>query len=205
MMGMIYGFDHDSNESVAEFVNFVNASNAPIVMAGLLNALPCTPLMSRLQKSGRLIQASSGNNSDGVINFIPYNFSIQQAEQNYLSILQGIYTSKAYFVRVMRHLKQIDPQLYSKPSEDSTLNYLIKILSRKNARIFWRYLPQAVAIAYQRCGLNTHAFKALLSEFFSLCAQYTHFKAQINVQRKQIAEREYAPWQQCSWREQQEE
>ena len=205
MMGMIYGFDHDSNESVAEFVNFVNASNAPIVMAGLLNALPCTPLMSRLQKSGRLIQASSGNNSDGVINFIPYNFSIQQAEQNYLSILQGIYTSKAYFVRVMRHLKQIDPQLYSKPSEESTLNYLIKILSRKNARIFWRYLPQAVAIAYQRCGLNTHAFKALLSEYFSLCAQYTHFKAQINVQRKQIAKREYAPWQQCSWREQQEE
>jgi radical SAM superfamily enzyme YgiQ (UPF0313 family) len=204
MMGMIYGFDHDTNESVEEFINFVNESNAPIVMAGLLNALPCTKLMEKLQKQGRMIQASSGNNSDGIINFIPYNFSVQQAEQNYLRILDGIYQPKAYFDRVMRHLKLIDPDLQSnyRAANDST-GYLVKILSRKHALIYWRYLPEALLIAKKRCGFNTPGYITILAEFFSLCGQYTHFTSQINAQRNHIAERNYTKRQQFSWQEMQ--
>ena len=203
MIGMIYGFDHDTNESVQEFIDFVNASNAPIVMAGLLNALPCTPLMTRLQREGRLIQASSGNNSDGIINFIPYNFSIQQAEQNYLHILEEIYHPRVYFERVMRHLKLIDPELQCKHrGNNNKVSYLIKILSRKNALTYWRYLPAALAIANNRCRFNTPGYQVILAEFFSLCAQYTHFRVQINVQRAHLAGQNYASWQRLSWREQ---
>ncbi|BCG65351.1 MAG: hypothetical protein methR_P3183 [Methyloprofundus sp.] len=203
MLGMIYGFDHDTNASVQEFIDFVNASNAPIVMAGLLNALPCTPLMARLQKEGRLIQASSGNNSDGVINFIPYHFSIQQAEQNYLHILEAIYAPKVYFVRVMRHLQLIDPELQSQHrASNNSSGYLIKILSRKNALLYWRYLPAVMRIAKQRCGFNTPAYQVILAEYFSLCGQYTHFRAQIKVQREHLYRKEYADWQQLSWQDQ---
>ena len=205
MLGMIYGFDHDSNESVQEFIDFVNATNAPIVMAGLLNALPCTPLMTRLQREERLIQASSGNNSDGIINFIPYNISVQQAEQNYLYILQEIYHPQVYFVRVMRHLKLIDPELQCTHRENNNkVSYLIKILSRKNALIYWRYLPQALSIANSRCGFNTPGYQVILAEFFSLCGQYTHFREQIKVQREHITQQNYVQWQQLSWSEQQE-
>ncbi|NOR80552.1 MAG: DUF4070 domain-containing protein [Methyloprofundus sp.] len=203
MIGMIYGFDHDTNESVQEFIDFVNASNAPIVMAGLLNALPCTPLMTRLQHEGRLIQASSGNNSDGIINFIPYNISVQQAEQNYLHILEEIYHPRVYFDRVMRHLKLIDPELQCKHRENNNkVSYLIKILSRKNALTYWRYLPAALAIANSRCRFNTPAYQVILAEFFSLCSQYTHFRAQINAQRAHIAGQNYTYSQRLSWREQ---
>lgn len=203
MLGMIYGFDHDTTETVQEFIDFVNASNAPIVMAGLLNALPCTPLMTRLQREGRLIQASSGNNSDGVVNFIPYHFSIQQAEQNYLHILQEIYRPRVYFARVMRHLQLIGPELQSKHRESNNkLSYLIKILSRQNALIYWQYLPAALAIAQRRCGFNSAGYQVILAEFFSLCGQYTHFRAQIDAQRKHLKGQEYADWQQRSWREQ---
>lgn len=203
MMGMIFGFDHDTNESVEEFIDFVNASNAPIVMAGLLNALPCTPLMERLCKEGRYIQSSSGNNSDGVINFIPYNFSVQQAEQNYLRILKGIYHPHAYFDRVMRHLELIDPNLQSNyRAGNEKSRYLLKIMTRKHAFTFWRYLPKALGIAKKRCGYNTPGYIAILAEFFSLCGQYTHFTGQISAQRKHIAERKYTDWQRLSWREQ---
>jgi len=202
MMGMIYGFDHDTHETVEEFITFVNKSNAPIVMAGLLNALPCTKLMEKLQTQGRIIQASSGNNSDGIINFIPYNFSVQQAEQNYLLILDGIYRPKAYFKRVMRHLKLIDPALQSNyRAENDSTSYIVKILSRKHALIYWRYLPEALIIAKKRCGFNTPGYITILAEFFSLCAQYTHFTGQISAQRKHIAERKYTKRQQFSWRE----
>ena len=202
MMGMIYGFDHDSDESVQEFIDFVNASHAPIVMAGLLNALPCTPLIARLQKAGRMIQASSGNNSDGIINFIPYNFSVQQAEQNYLRILLGIYHPQAYFARVMRHLELIDPDLQSNyRANNNALAYLVKILTKKHALTYWRYLPAALAIANRRCGFKTSGYMAVVAEYFSLCGQYTHFSSQINAQRKKITERDYTDLQSTSWRE----
>jgi radical SAM superfamily enzyme YgiQ (UPF0313 family) len=200
MMGMIYGFDHDTDESVQPFIDFVNSTNVPIVMAGLLNALPFTGLMKRMQASGRTFQASSGNNSDGVINFIPYHFSVQQAEQNYLRILEGIYQPKVYFDRVFRHMSLIDPDLQSQYREGAEKGaYLFKILSRKNAVIYWQYLPKAMLIAYKRCGFNTPGYMALLSEFFSLCAQYTHFSAQIKIQQKQISLRQYSDRQQQSW------
>ena len=203
MIGMIYGFDHDTNESVQEFIDFVNASNAPIVMAGLLNALPCTPLMTRLHNDGRLIQASSGNNSDGVINFIPYNISVQQAEQNYLHILEEIYHPQVYFERVMRHLKLIDPELQCKHRENNNkASYLIKILSRKNALTYWRYLPKVLGYAKRHYGFNTAAYKVILAEFFSLCGQYTHFREQINVQRRYLSRQNYAYWQRLSWQDQ---
>ncbi len=201
MMGMIYGFDNDTNESIEQFIDFVNASNAPIVMAGLLNALPYTGLMRRMEKEGRLLKASSGNNSDGIINFIPYHFSVQQAEQNYLCILEGIYQPKAYFNRVMRHLELIDPVLQSQYRVgNEKLSYLYKILTRKNALSYWRYLPQALIIAKRRCRGNASGFSALLAEYFSLCAQFTHFKEQIKIQRQTISERHYQKRQQLSWK-----
>ncbi len=202
MMGMIYGFDHDTDDSVEEFIDFVNATHAPIVMAGLLNALPYTGLMARLDAEGRSIQMSSGNNSDGVINFIPFHFSVKRAEQNYLRILEGIYHPKAYFNRVLRHLSLIDLDLQSHyRSGNKNLSLLAKILSRKHALVYWQYLPKVMEVAKSRCGSNQSRYGAILAEYFSLCGQYTHFVAQINVRRKQILLREYAENQKFSWKE----
>ncbi len=202
MMGMIYGFDHDTDQSVGEFIDFVNATHAPIVMAGLLNALPFTGLMARLEAEGRTIQLTSGNNSDGVINFIPNQFSVKQAEQNYLQILKGIYHPKAYFNRVLRHLALIDPELQSDyRSGNKKLGHLFTILSKKHALTYWRYLPQAIIIAKKRSKLGNSRFAVILAEYFSLCGQYTHFSAQINVQKKQIAHRNYAENQRVSWQQ----
>ncbi len=203
MMGMIYGFDHDTDETVQSFIDFVNASNAPIVMAGLLNALPFTGLMSRMKQQGRLLQLSSGNNSDGVINFIPYQFSVQQAERNYLTILEGIYQPKAYFKRVMRHLALIDLSLqsdYRKQSHNSLI-YLGRILSRKHAGLYWRYLPQVLCIAIKKRITAAADFNALLAEYFSLCGQYTHFRSQIDCQSGRIKKQQYQPEQLLSWRD----
>ncbi|KAF3982870.1 MAG: DUF4070 domain-containing protein [Methylococcales symbiont of Hymedesmia sp. n. MRB-2018] len=202
MMGMIYGFDHDTDETVDEFIAFVNASNAPVVMAGLLNALPYTGLMRRMEKQGRLLKASSGNNSDGIINFIPYHFSVKQAEQNYLLILDGIYHPKAYFDRVMRHLQLIDPSLQSQYRQgNEKLIYLLKILSKNNALSYWQYLPKALLIATKRCWNDKPGFVALVAEYFSLCGQYTHFKHQIKVQNQKISQRDYNKYQQLSWQQ----
>ncbi len=202
MMGMIYGFDHDSQKTVQAFIDFINASHAPIVMVGLLNALPQTALIDRLKRQQRFIQNSSGDNSDGVINFIPFNLSIQQAEQNYLRIVEAIYQPSAYFRRVLRHLALIDPNLQSQyRSQHGSLKYLFTILSHDNAIHFWRYLPQALRLARQRAGQDKAIFLTLMAEYFSLCAQFTHFRYQVAAQYRAIQHRQYNPEQQQSWRE----
>ncbi len=204
MMGMIYGFDHDSQDSVQDFIDFINASHAPIVMVGLLNALPHTPLIERLKQQQRFLKSSSGDNSDGVINFIPYHLSVQQAEQNYLTIVQAIYQPTAYFKRVLRHLTLIDPDLQSQyRTRHGSLKYLFNILSHENAISFWRYLPQAVRLARQRAGQDKAVFLTLMAEYFSLCAQFTHFRRQVDAQQQAIEQRRYRKEQKLSWREQQ--
>ncbi len=200
MMGIIYGFDHDTETSADELIEFVNASNVPIVMAGLLNALPGTDLLTRLRREGRYLEASSRNNSDGVINFIPYNFSVQQAERNYLRIMQAIYSPEAYFARVMRHLQLIDPNLQHNPRPLSEkLAFLAKIMSRENAAIYWHYLPQALRIAKRRFAVNSPQFNALFAEYIALCGQYTHFVGQIRKLAERFTNKPWQPWQQISW------
>jgi radical SAM superfamily enzyme YgiQ (UPF0313 family) len=204
LMGMIFGFDSDTEATVEEFIDFVNASNAPIVMAGLLNALPKTPLMQRMLSSGRYAGHTSGNNSDGVINFIPYHFSIRQAEQYYLRILQGIYCPAAYFGRVMRHLCTIDPGMQTEfRFKKDNLRLAAKILTRENARVYWKYLPAALSIAKHRFGRNTAGYRAILAEYLSLCGQYTHFRHQVRVKARQIQNRKYESWQCFAWKDMQ--
>ncbi len=202
MMGMIYGFDHDTDETADEFIEFVNATHAPVVMAGLLNALSQTGLMRRLKKEGRFIQFSSGNNSDGVINFIPMHFSIRQAERNYIRILQAIYRPEAYFKRVMRHLQLFDPSLKSEfRTVSEQLSAVFKILTRQNALIYWRYLRDALTVAGARFGFGWAGYKGVLAEYLALCAQYTHFIGQTYALQRQVGDRQYQSWQQFSWRQ----
>jgi hypothetical protein len=40
-----------------------------------------------------------------------------------------------------------------------------------------------------------------MAEFFSLCAQYSHFIIQTENLAKQLKQRSYEPWQQFSWQE----
>lgn len=202
MMGMIYGFDHDSDETVERFIDFVNATHAPVVMAGLLNALPQTGLIRRMLNEGRFIQHSSGNNSDGVINFIPWQMSVRQAEQNYLKILEAIYRPEAYFQRVMRHLNIADPKLKGDfRGATEQMRAVGKILTRKHARLYWRYLPQAIKIAGRRFSPGSSGFKGLLADYFALCAQYTHFIGQTRALQRQVETRDYQDWQLFSWQQ----
>nr|WP_305908123.1 DUF4070 domain-containing protein [Methylomarinum sp. Ch1-1]MDP4520931.1 DUF4070 domain-containing protein [Methylomarinum sp. Ch1-1] len=137
-----------------------------------------------------------------MINFIPLNFSIEQAERNYLKILQAIYHPDAYFKRVMRHLQRVDPLLKGDfRDRREQLSAVIKILSRQNALNYWRYLFQALKIAGRRFPAGSAAYTALTAEYFALCAQYTHFIGQTRALQRQIEHRRYQGWQRCSWRQ----
>lgn len=205
-LGMIYGFDNDNRLLVDSFIDFINSTHSPTVMVGLLNAMHYTKLWDRLEKEGRLSERSSGNNSDGRINFIPYNMSAKQAEQDYVKILKGIYNEKAFFKRVMKELKLFNPNF---PDNTRTLKETIcigiKLLTdRKNTFTLLKYLPEVHRIAERRSGFNTSKYRYLVGAYMGHCAKYLHFKGHMLYLEKQQKRRKYEPWQLYSWKELQE-
>src|SRR5690606_6568497 len=53
--GIIMGLDTDTDETPQAIMDFVKASDIPILTVNILYALPHTPLYSRLQAAGRLV------------------------------------------------------------------------------------------------------------------------------------------------------
>jgi hypothetical protein len=130
------------------------------------------------------------------------NFSIQQAEKNYLRILRGIYAPAAYFKRVREHLQLFSTDYANKGRGrwENTVT-VVKILTGRHRKIFWQQLPLAHHIARQRYGFKGAGYGQLMAEFFSLCGQYSHFITQTENLAVQLEQRHYQPWQQYSWQE----
>src|SRR5256714_220807 len=63
MAGFIVGFDNDPDDIFERQIKFIRESAIPLAMVGILAALPDTQLWRRLEKEGRLLGESSGNNT----------------------------------------------------------------------------------------------------------------------------------------------
>ncbi len=146
MAGFIVGFDNDPENIFERQINFIQESSIPLAMVGLLTALPDTQLWRRLEKEGRLLQDSSGNNTDCSLNFIPKMDKTVLVE-GYKTILRKIYGSREYYQRALGCLSRLkqDKAVTRQGGALSDLKTLSKIIFtlglRDRERIqFWRYL-----------------------------------------------------------------
>jgi len=71
MGGFIVGFDNDPPDIFKRQFEFIQSSGVVTAMVGLLTALPETRLYRRLMKEGRIETASTGNNTEAMLNFRP--------------------------------------------------------------------------------------------------------------------------------------
>jgi len=106
--GFIVGFDNDPASIFERLIAFIQESGIVTAMVGLLNAPHGTKLYHRLKKEGRLLNASSGDNTDFSINFRP-KMSHESLINGYRKILQTIYSPKHYYARVKQFLKEYKP------------------------------------------------------------------------------------------------
>lgn len=99
--GFIVGFDSDSPSVFQQQIDFIQQSGIVSAMVGLLNAPKNTKLYNRLVDEKRLINSSSGNNTDYSMNFIP---RMNQSEliAGYKKIINDIYATKPYYSRVRK-------------------------------------------------------------------------------------------------------
>ncbi len=110
MAGFIVGFDNDSPAVFQHQIDFIQQSGIVSAMVGLLNAPKKTLLYKRLMKEGRITNEWSGDNTNYSLNFIP-KMNKQDLLNGYQKIIQGIYSSKAYYNRVISFLRHYNPPL----------------------------------------------------------------------------------------------
>jgi radical SAM superfamily enzyme YgiQ (UPF0313 family) len=106
--GFIIGFDNDPMSIFESQIKFIQESGIVTAMVGLLNALPKTALYHRMVKEKRLVEASSGDNTDASINFIP-RMHLNTLLDGYKNTLSILYSSKKYFARLKTFLKLYRP------------------------------------------------------------------------------------------------
>jgi radical SAM superfamily enzyme YgiQ (UPF0313 family) len=106
--GFIVGFDSDTPAVFQRQVDFIQKSGIVTAMVGLLNAIPKTRLHARLEREGRLLGDSTGNNTDGTTNFVP-RMSMETLAEGYRGILRRIYSPAPYYQRVRTFLRNYHP------------------------------------------------------------------------------------------------
>ena len=107
--GFIVGFDNDPPSIFEKQISFIQKSGIVTAMVGLLNAPRGTRLYERLKKENRLLDDSTGDNTDFSINFIP-KMNVETLINGYKKILNTIYSPKHYYNRVITFLKGYKPK-----------------------------------------------------------------------------------------------
>src|SRR5262245_63215878 len=119
-------------------------------MVGLLTALPDTQLWRRLDREGRLLAESTGNNTDGSLNFVP-KMDAARLVEGYKSIMRAIYSPGEYYQRALDCLEQVvagapESQRNRFASDVATLFRVVLALGVRDPERgeFWRYLRRAL-------------------------------------------------------------
>jgi radical SAM superfamily enzyme YgiQ (UPF0313 family) len=150
MAGFIVGFDNDPEDIFERQIAFIRESAIPLAMVGLLTALPDTQLWRRLEREGRMLNESTGNNTDGSLNFIPVMDKTRLVE-GYQRILRTIYSPAEYYRRSLDCLSRLRQDDEPEPHHSSRLGSLrafarvvLALGVRDRDRVeFWRYLKRA--------------------------------------------------------------
>ncbi len=151
MAGFIVGFDNDPDDIFERQINFIRDSAIPLAMVGLLTALPDTQLWRRLEKEGRLLGESTGNNTNTALNFMP-KMDPARLVEGYISIMRTIYNPREYYQRVLDSLKRT-PKSLAEPTGYNLLasvtaftRLMVKLgVVDRERREFWRFFLEAAS------------------------------------------------------------
>jgi radical SAM superfamily enzyme YgiQ (UPF0313 family) len=153
MGGFIVGFDSDPPSIFEQQIRFIQRIGVVTAMVGLLHAVPRTPLYQRLMEQGRILKNSTGNNTDGTLNFIP-KMDVQLLMNGYRQIVETIYQPRQYYERIATFLKGYQPGLKGQRMKMRDVRafvkslYILGIFGRERY-YYWKLLTTTL-IKYRR-------------------------------------------------------
>lgn len=171
MAGFIVGFDNDGEDIFERQIKFIQTAGVVVAMIGLLVALPKTRLWHRLKKENRLLKITSGENTDGSLNFIP-KMKKKILLDGYKKIINTIYSPTNYYRRIENFLKSYNPTAKSKISKNNLMIFLrsvwkIGVISQKRL-LYWKLVLKTLLT--KRKALPAVVEMAIIGEHFEKIA-----------------------------------
>src|SRR3954469_8722577 len=96
--GMIVGFDHDDSGIFDRQWEFLREARIVGAMAGMLSAIPKTPLYARLEAEGRLDNAAV-DDPKVATNVVPLRMSREELRDGWVDLMERLYEAESYFAR----------------------------------------------------------------------------------------------------------
>ncbi|MDR3639349.1 MAG: B12-binding domain-containing radical SAM protein [Isosphaeraceae bacterium] len=96
--GMIVGFDHDDTSVFDRQYEFLQRTRVVGAMAGMLSAIPKTPLYERLEAEGRLDNAAA-DDPNIATNVIPLRMTVTEMRDGWLDLMDRLYDADHFFER----------------------------------------------------------------------------------------------------------
>jgi radical SAM superfamily enzyme YgiQ (UPF0313 family) len=141
--GFIVGFDSDTSSVFQKQIDFIQQSGIVSAMVGILHAPKNTKLYKRLKSENRLVNASSGNNTDASMNFLT-KMNPKDLLEGYNGLIRSIYSIKPYYKRVRQFLLNYE-QLHAvkRRARFSLIRSFLKTvyiigIANKGRREFWK-------------------------------------------------------------------
>ncbi len=106
MAGFIIGFDSDPPDIFARQFEFIQRTGVVTAMVGLLTALPQTLLHQRLEREGRLLAETCGNNTDAAVNFVT-RLDREFIISGYKELMRKLYAPRHYHRRIRAFLRTL--------------------------------------------------------------------------------------------------
>ncbi|NTW68244.1 MAG: DUF4070 domain-containing protein [Chlorobiaceae bacterium] len=111
--GFIVGFDTDTPSIFQKQIEFIQKSGIVTAMVGILQALPGTRLYDRMQKEGRLLHNSSGDNADSNTNIVPI-MELELLRKGYTDMMNQLYSPQYYYRRIRTLLSEYRPPRFKR-------------------------------------------------------------------------------------------
>jgi radical SAM superfamily enzyme YgiQ (UPF0313 family) len=145
MGGFIIGFDSDPPSIFERQLAFIQKSGVATAMVGLLTAVPGTRLYAKLKQQGRILQMSTGDNTDGSLNFIP-KMDREVLIKGYKRLLRTIYSQREFYDRVLvllrEHRPKTHPPMGAKEFGAAFKSFWRMGILDKGRLEFWRFLAK---------------------------------------------------------------
>jgi radical SAM superfamily enzyme YgiQ (UPF0313 family) len=187
--GMIVGFDHDDTTVFDRQYEFLRDARIIGAMAGMLSAIPKTPLFDRLEAEGRLDNAAADDPRIAT-NVIPLRMTREEMRDGWLDLMKRLYDAENYFARFdalfirgrlplasekMRWLRRNQPLNYLKNQALTILGALVMLArvwsdrrSRPYRPVYARYLRKMLAAGRPPRYLFQFAWKCILHTHFAI-------------------------------------
>jgi radical SAM superfamily enzyme YgiQ (UPF0313 family) len=150
MGGFIIGFDNDQPNIFERQWAFIQETGIVTAMVGLLNALPKTRLFTRLSAEGRILQKTTGNNLDAVLNFAS-RIDRDMLLDGYRSLVKQLYAPKSYYRRISTFLREYRPQgPRTRPTHGDVAAFFKSLwvlgVRSRGRRAYWSFLMRSLLL-----------------------------------------------------------